>query len=95
VVAGVETQIGVDIPFNVPPQTNQFFTITTDFNTTTSETQIKTYIARNLMHKVVDSEFEKGKFGMKTDALTTALVDEVEMFEMPVDIQQVLPGFNL
>lgn len=94
-VGGVSSQIGGDVVFDIVPQTSYVFTITTSFKPSTTETLIQTYLDSNRIHSVLDSSFQKGKFGMKTDGSTTMQVDEIEMLELPIDVQQVLPGFSL
>jgi len=94
-VGGVSSQIGADEPFDIVPEGSYIYTITTSFNTLTGDTLIKTFVDANAIHKITDASFEKGKFGMKTDPSTIMKIDEVEMFEIPLDVQQVLPGFSL
>lgn len=94
-VGGVSSQIGADTPFDIVPQTLYFFTVTTSFNSIANDTLIKTFVDANPIHKVTDASFEKGKFGMKTDGSTIMKINQIEMFELPLDIDQVLPGFDL
>jgi len=94
-VGGVSSQIGATTSFDLVPETSYIFTITTSFNSVTNTTLIQTLVDANPIHKVFDASFEKGKFGMKTDSSTIMKIDEVEMFQLPLDVQQVLPGFDL
>ena len=95
VVAGVETQIGADLNFDIVPAASYIFTVSTSYDALTGNTLIKTYIDSNRQHEVIDSSFEKGKFGIKTDATTEAIVDEIEMLQLPVDVRKVTPNFDL
>lgn len=95
VVAGVETQIGADINFDIVPAASYIFSLSTSYDGLTGNTLIKTYVDSNRQHSVTDSSFEKGKFGMKTGASTEAIVEEIEMLQLPVDVRQVRPNFDL
>ena len=95
VVAGVPTQIGADIVEDIVPKASYFITITTSFNTLTSDTTIKTFVDTNQQHEVIDGTYEKGKFGYKTDGSTIIQVTEIELMELPVDIRRIDPNFSL
>ena len=95
VVAGVPTQIGAPTLVDIIPGADYIFTIATSFNGVTNETLIQTFVDSNKQHEVLDTTFEKGKFGYKTDANTTITVDEIEMLQLPVDVRRIDPGFNL
>ena len=92
-VASVTTQIGSNITEDIVPKASYIFTVVTSKGAT--DTQIQTYVDSNLQHEIVDTSFEKGKFGMKTDASTTMIIDEIEMMEIPTDVRQILPNFDL
>jgi len=94
-VAGVSSQIGSDIDVDIVEDVSYIFTITTDFNAGGPDTLLQTFFDSNRVHQVVDVTFEKGKFGMKTDGSTTMKVDEVEMFQRPLDVRLIEPGFDL
>jgi len=94
-VVGVSSQIGATTSFDIVPEASYIFTVTTTFNPLTNDTLLKTFVDSNVIHKVIDSSFEKGRFGMKTDATTTMQTGEIEMFQLPLDVRQVLPGFSL
>lgn len=94
-VAGVYSQIGADVLLDIVAQASYIYTITTSFKPETNETLIQTHLDSNQVHQVFDSSFTQGKFGMKSDPTKVLVVEEVEMFQFPLDVQQVLPGFNL
>ena len=77
---------------DIVPKAYYIFTVVTSKGNT--GTMIKTYADSNLQHDIVDTSFEKGKFGMKTYS-STMIIDEIEMMEIPTDIQYILPNFNL
>ena len=95
VVGGVPTQIGADVTEDIVPKTSYVFTVATSFNTLTNETQIQTFLDSNKQHEIIDNTFSKGKFGYKTDGSTILQVDEIEMIQLPVDVQRINPGFDL
>jgi len=95
VVASVEIQIGAPKSEDIVPGADYIFTIATSFNGVTNETLIQTFVDSNKKHEVLDTTFEKGKFGYKTDLNTTITVDEIEMLQLPVDVRRIDPGFNL
>lgn len=95
IVAGVATQIGADKTEDMVPEASYIYTIYTSYNPSTGETLIQTHVDSNQMHEVIDLSFNKGKFGMKTGLGINLEVQEVEMFQLPVDVRQVLPGFDL
>lgn len=94
-VAGVETQISGWVTEDIVPKGSYIFTVITDKSVVTSDTVIKCYVDSNKQHEILDDSFEKGKFGMKTDSSTIMQVDEIEMMEIPTDIQAIDPGFDL
>jgi len=94
-VAGVPTQLGGWVTEDIVATTSYIYTVVTFYDTIGSATKILAYVDSNKQHEVTDSQFEKGKFGMKTDASTTMQIDEVEMFQVPVDVQRIAPGFSL
>lgn len=94
-VAGVPTQIGADVAVDIVPQASYVLTVATSWNDLTNESHIQTYLDSNRLHIVDDGAFEKGKFGLKTGAATTLQVDEIEMMQLPVDVQVIEPNFNL
>lgn len=94
-VTSVSSQIGANISEDIVAQTSYILTVTTSKDVVTGDTLIKTFVDSNKQHQVIDSSFDEGKFGMKTDAGTTMQVDEIEMLELPVDVQQILPNFDL
>ncbi len=93
-VAGVATQIGADKTGDVVPQASYVFTVSTSFDPATNQTKIQTYFDSNKMHDVIDGAFNEGKFGMKTGTATMQ-IDEIEMMQLPVDVQKIGPNFNL
>lgn len=95
VIAGVPTQIGADVIEDIVPKASYIFTVATSFNGLTGQTQIQTFVDSNKQHEVLDNQFQKGKFGMKTDSSTLMQVGEIEMFQLPVDVRRINPGFNL
>lgn len=95
VVAGVPTQIGADILEDLVSKTSYVFTVATSFNPLTLETQIQTFVDSNKQHEILDTTFNKGKFGYKTDSSTIIQIDEIEMLQLPVDVQRINPGFDL
>lgn len=94
-VAGVYSQIGANVALDIVAQASYIYTICTSYKDETGETFIQTKHDSNKVHEVLDSSFTQGKFGMKSDATKVLVVEEVEMFQLPLDVQQVLPGFNL
>lgn len=94
-VGGVSTLISAAVTEDIVPKASYIFTIVTDLSISTGETTIKAYVDSNKQHEITDASFVKGKFGMKTDASTIMVVDEIEMMEIPTDVQTVLPGFDL
>lgn len=94
-IGGVSSQIGSDVTVDIVDGIDYIFTITTDFNAGGPDTLLQTFFDSNLIHQVVDATFEKGKFGMKTAASTTMKVGEVEMFQRPLDVRLIEPGFDL
>jgi len=95
IVAGVPTQIGTYVAADLVPKVSYILTITTSYNDVANNTFIKAHVDSNVTHEFVDASFNKGKFGMKTDAATTMQIDEVEMLQLPVDVRRIEPGFNL
>ena len=95
VIAGISTQIGLDITEDIVPGGTYIYTVATSFNTVTSTTQIQTFVDSNKQHEIIDGAFNKGKFGYLTDLTTTIQIDEIEMLQLPVDVQKISPGFNL
>jgi len=93
VIAGVSTQIGLNISEDIVPKADYIYTVITSKGST--NTMIKTYVDSNLQHEIYDSTYEKGKFGMKTYVSSTMFIDEIEMMEIPTDVQYILPNFNL
>ena len=94
-VATASSQIGADVSVDIVPKASYIFTVTTDFNPSGPDTLLQTFFDSNRIHQIVDASFDKGKFGMKTDGSTTMLVDELEMFERPLDVRIIEPGFDL
>jgi hypothetical protein len=94
-VGGVSTQISAPVVEDIVPKASYIFTVVTDLSISTGDTTIKAYVDSNKQHEVVDSAFTKGKFGLKTSGSTTVQVDELEMMEIPTDVQTIEPGFNL
>jgi len=94
-VATVSSQIGANVSVDIVPQASYVFTVTSDFDTIGSDTLFQTFFDSNRVHQVVDGSFDKGKFGMKTDGTTTMIVDEIELFERPLDVRIIEPGFDL
>lgn len=94
-MGGVSTLISAAVTEDIVPKASYIFTIITDLSLSTGETTIKTFVDSNKQHEITDASFVKGKFGMKTDASTIMQVDEIEMMEIPTDVQTVLPGFDL
>lgn len=94
-VAGVETQISAWKNEDIVPKASYIFTVITDKSVVGSGTVLKAFVDSNKQHEVVDSSFTKGKFGMKTNPSTIMQIDEIEMMEIPTDIRQIDPGFNL
>lgn len=94
-VSGVETQISSWLVEDIVPKASYIFTVITDEKADGSSTKIKAYVDSNKQHEIFDSSFEKGKFGMKTDSSTIMQIDEIEMMEIPSDVQSVDPGFDL
>jgi len=94
-VAGVETQISAWKTEDIVPKASYIFTVITDKSLADSSTKIKAFVDSNKQHEIVDSSFEKGKFGMKSFSSTIMQIDELEMMEIPTDIQNIDPGFDL
>lgn len=95
VVAGVSTQISAPVVEDIVPKGSYIYTVITDKSILTGDTTIKAYIDSNKQHEIVDGSFDKGKFGMKSDNSTIMQIDEIEMMEIPTDVQHVEPGFDL
>lgn len=93
-VGGAETQIGSWIDEDIVPGASYFYSVTTSYDELTGDTQIQTYVDSNRQHVVVDSAFEKGKFGFRSGA-TGIQIGEVEMMQLPVDVRRIDPGFDL
>jgi phage tail-like protein len=93
-VAGVETVIGSSVTVDIEENVDYIFTIET-FTSESLETKINTYLDRNRIHSVTDSNFIMGKFGLKTYVSTQVLVGEVEMMEYKTDVQTIYPNFDL
>ena len=94
-IAGVSSVIGSAVVEDIVPKASYVYTVITDLSPSTGNTTIKAYVDSNLQHEVVDGQFNKGKFGMKTNASTTMQINEIEMMEIPTNVQRVEPGFDL
>lgn len=94
-VATVDSIIGAAVDVDIVPGASYIFTVITGWNALNSNTVLQTYMDSNTLHNVIDASFEKGKFGYKIGAGTTVNIGEIEMFQYPMDIQFVLPGFSL
>lgn len=94
-VGGTSQMIGSAVSVDIAPGASYVFTVQTSFDEAMGMTLIHSFFDSNRIHKVSDAAFTKGKFGMKTAGATTMQIDEVEMMELPVDVRQILPGFNL
>lgn len=94
VVAGIETILAGPV---VNPELHE----NTDYILTiiTSEKQdgnieIRCKHDGNIIFKIEDGTFTDGRFGLKTEASTQMLIDEIEMYEQPLETDFVLPGFE-
>ena len=94
-IAGVSSVISSAVVEDIVPRASYVYTVITDLSPSTGNTTIKAYVDSNLQHEVVDGQFNKGKFGMKTNASTTMQINEIEMMEIPTNVQRVEPGFDL
>lgn len=94
-VGGVTVQIGAPVPVDIVPEASYIFTIQTSFDSLANDTLLQTFFDSNRIHSLKDAAFQKGKFGFKTSGSTTMQTGEIEMFQIPMDVRQVLPGFNL
>lgn len=95
VVASVPSVISAAVVEDIVPKASYILTVITDKSESSGDTLIKAFVDSNKQHQVIDSSFDKGKFGMKTDGSTIMQIDEIEMLEVPFDIQKVEPGFDL
>lgn len=91
VVGGVPTQLGTDAFEAVYADAFYILTVITDRNEILGETQIKTLVDGNVLHKVIDTTFEEGTWGIETQA-GVARLSHVEMFTLPLDTETVKPN---
>ena len=49
---------------------------------------------RNIIFDLVDTEFSTGRFGFKSEIDSILIVNEVEMFEHPLETDLIVPGFS-
>ena len=94
-VGGISIQIAAPVSVDIVPRASYIFTVQTSFDSFNNDTLLQTFFDSNRIHSVRDAAFEKGKFGFKTYPGTTMETGEIEMIETPMDVQRVLPGFNL
>lgn len=92
VVAGVPTVLAGPTPFEIFEDTYYMFTVITDYNSIADTTQLKTHIDSNVVHNMVDATFDKGSFGMESGAGSVSVVEDIEMFLMPLTFETVLPN---
>ncbi len=97
VVAGIITII--DGPFVIPIFMDTFYiwTITTDFNSISGETLIKSFQDGNVVNEIVDTTFNKGTWGVEgvSGVGGRSEISEVELFVRPLEVETVNPGFAL
>jgi len=93
-LAGVSSQIGAFVTEDIITGATYFFSVTTSYDELSGITEIQTFVDSNRQHQVFDSSFEKGKFGFRSGA-TGIQIGEVEMMQLPVDVERIDPGFDL
>ena len=94
VVSGVETPLAADVIEDMEENTNYILTVATFKDTFTTDVKIICYQDRNIIFEVTDTAFFKGRFGFKTEASSVMIVNEVEMFEQPLETDLIVPGFT-
>lgn len=92
VVAGVSTQLGVTNTSNIVLNTFYVLSIITDFNDLLGNTMIKVLLDSSVVNQVVDDTFDKGSWAVETLSGTTAEVDQIEMFTMPLETDYIQPN---
>lgn len=94
IVAGVEIPLAANVIEDIEENTNYILTVTTFKDPFSSDVKIIAYQDRNTIFETVDTEFASGRFGFKSETGTTMIVDEVEMFEQPLETDLIVPGFS-
>ena len=94
IVSGVETPIEPNIVKDVEENTNYILTVSTFKDPFSNNIKIICYQDRNVIFNTVDTEFPTGRFGFKTEVGSLMTVNEVEMFEQPLETDLIVPGFS-
>ena len=93
IVGGVETFLAADVPADIEENTSYILTVTTFKDPFSSDVKIICYQDRNVIFTLTDTAFYKGRFGMRTGPSAIMIVNEIEMFEQPLETDQIEPGF--
>jgi phage tail-like protein len=94
VVAGVETQLAPEVIIDIAENADYVLTISTFYDLDLGSQVIKCLFDGGQKFKVFDSTFTQGRFGFKTIVGSQIEVTEVEMFEQPLEIEEIGPGFE-
>jgi phage tail-like protein len=94
VVSGIETSLAPNVIADIEENTDYILTLTTFKDPFSTDVKIICYQDRNVIFDVVDQEFATGRFGFKTEAGSIMTVNEVEMFEQPLETDLIVPGFS-
>lgn len=92
VVSGVPTLLAGPVVRDVVLGAFYVFTVIVDYNDIGDVTMIKTFLDSNAIHSVMDSTFNKGTFGFASSVGTVSVVDDIEMFLMPVTVETIVPN---
>lgn len=94
VVSGVETLLAPSVAADIEKNTTYILTVTAFKDEFSSDVKIICYQDRNIIFTLNDDSYSKGRFGFKSEAGSILISGEVEMFEHPLETEQILPGFS-
>lgn len=92
VVASIKTSLTSPTLTDIVSNVNYFATVSTFLNTVTNETNIKIYHDRNRLFDILDTTYQRGKYGIETSIGTKMNVDEIESFKFPLDVDVLFPN---
>ncbi len=94
VVGGVETLIVANVQADIEENTDYILTVSTFKDPFSNDIKILCYQDRNVIFDTIDTEFPSGRFGFKSETDTQMIINEVEMFEQPLETDLIVPGFS-
>lgn len=92
VVGGVVTPLAAPVSAEIFNDTFYVLTVITDYSPSTNQTLIRCYQDRNTIFELTDNTFEKGTWGVESEAGTESRLSEIEMFLMPLEFDIIEPN---